>query len=441
MASRHRSAFPAFLLIVIGTVVSCRPLEAGLETFSIRVHSIDTSPRCTIESNPDLALEALGPFPKLGTERLPYRSRDRALRFPEETVGVEAVATEAGATWLGYAEQRAEDGIEVLLWRKGVGCELYVDDGAHRYPGPNAGQATGYSPEAGLVLVAGSDSEESAAAGAIVFDSGTGASTRVDVTFPEARAYATVTPFGSGFLLAGGEKPLDTDFVPDRETRESAAFYDAASGEFDADLIELEFGRTRHAAVMTPRGETLLVGGGRATPDGMELVTQFEVISPRTRRSTVNGVTHLANGRMEPSALMLDNGKLLVGGGYDENRMPVSSLEWFSADGSCPISPGDDSCPHEPPDAELTARHHRAFVAMPGGGALTVGGCEPAAEQDPTCVTACGDGFGCPAATTDAKWIAPDGEPPTDIAIRPGARAARPRKRWFALALRLRSRR
>jgi hypothetical protein len=416
MAYLYRSAFPTFLLIAGAPVTGCGPLEPRVETFAIRAHSLDAS-RCAVDTNPDVTLQALGPFPvsNLATERLRFDTGQRTLAFPVEALGVDAVATDGESTWLGYTDRRTERGIDVLLWREGLGCELYgggeppPDPGS--YPGPNGGQAMGYSPETGVLLVAGSDSTRGAAGGSLFFESDTGRSGLIEkLTFRQARAFATITPFGSQLLLAGGESPLDTDFVYDRVTLQSAAVYDAALGGFEADLMELEFARTRHAAVVMSGGETLLVGGGRTRGDGsMVLVTQFEVVSPETRRSTISGVVGLANGRLHPTALLLDNGNLLVGGGFDVNKQPVSSVEWFSSDGSCALSPSTNECTSDPPNVRLTPRHHRAFVALPGGGALTVGGCEPATEQTDICRTACGENFGCPATAPDASWIAPNG--------------------------------
>jgi hypothetical protein len=414
MAYLYRSAFPAFLLIIGTTLVGCGSLEPRVETFAIRAHSLD-APRCRVDTNPDVTLQALGSFPvsNLATERLRFRTGERTLGFPNETLGVDAVATDGESTWLGYSDRRTERGIDVLMWRERVGCELYYDEEAQpgSYPGPNGGQAIGYSPETGVLLVAGSNSNGSAAGGSLFFDSGTGRSELVDSRpFLGARAFATVTAFGAGLLLAGGESPLQTDVVEERGILRSAAIYDPALGGFADEVIELEFSRTRHAAVVMPGGETLLVGGGLVTTNGRELVTLFEIVSPETRRSTVNGVSRLANGRLHPTALLLDNGNLLVGGGYDVNGEPVSSVEWFASDGSCALSPSTNECTGDPPSVQLTPRHHRAFIAMPGGGALTVGGCEPAETQTSTCETACGPGFGCPATSADAAWISPNGE-------------------------------
>jgi hypothetical protein len=423
MTFSYRSSFPAALLGFGLSALGCAPLEPEVETLEIRAHSLDASERCRIVANPDLTLKALGPFPvsPAGAEVFPFRTSDRVLVFSDDVSGVEATADDGNRKWIGYSDRRAENGIDVLLWENGVGCELFDPDASSAdYPGARAGQAIGYSPVAGVVLAAGGDttlSSTSAAAGSLTFDSGTGKSDLVgnELGFSEARAYATVTPFGSKLLLAGGEDPFDSDIPFERATRPSAAVYDPATRGFEPENIELELGRTRHAAVELANGETLLVGGARPRGDGTTvIVPPFEAISPRTRRSRLVGLAELGQGRLEPVAIRLDNDNILVGGGYDASRNPMRSLEWFSADGSTEVLPGLQT------DA-LAPRYHRAIVALPGGGALTVGGCEPA-SQTPECERACGAGFGCPSAAPDpmnaslearlaaAAWISRDGD-------------------------------
>jgi hypothetical protein len=412
MASRYRSAFRTIVpssSLAAFVSLGCAPLEPEVREFTVRAHSIDETERCRIDANPDVTLRALGPFSvsNLTAERLPFRTSERTLTFPDDTGGVEAEADDGSRRWLGYSERRGS-AIDVLLWERAVGCELFAADD---YPGPDAGQAIGYSPESGTLLVAGGDQPANppsgaAAAGSLTFDSGTGASDLVDprLSFLQARAFATVTAFGSGLLLAGGENPLETDVVAEREARRTAAVYDPALGSFDGVLIELELARTRHAAVVLATGETLLVGGGRPRGDGVTVVVPpFEAISPSTRRSRIDGLAGLARGRLHPVALRLDDDRVLVAGGSTPAGEPETSLEWFSPDASTTAAPGIRLDALEP-------RHHRAFVALPGGGALTVGGCAPADDQDDACRRACGDGFGCPTDEPDARWIEPTGD-------------------------------
>jgi hypothetical protein len=406
MASYYRSAFRPFVpsfALAAPVLVACSPLEPEVRTLEVRAHSIDASDRCRIEANPDLTLRALGPFPvsNLTAEQLPFRTDERTLTFPADTQGIEAEASDGDRHWLGYTERKSERSVDVLLWEAEHGCELFTaGNEPSSYPHAGGGQALGYSPAAGVVLVAGGDqpvnSPGTPAAGSLTFDSGTGVVAPVDSTqsFQQARAFATVTPFGAKLLLAGGENPLETAVAPEREARESAAVYDPALGGFEGDTIALELGRTRHAAVVLESGETLLIGGARPRGDGTSIaVAPFEAVSPVTRRSRIDGLVGLAVGRIEPSAVRLDDGRLLVVGGYDANGEALGGTEWFSADGSRAVSPGCGS--KLMPCSDVIARPGRVVLALPGGGALTIGGCEPD-DGDAEC--------------HDAWWIWPDGE-------------------------------
>jgi hypothetical protein len=441
MVAPYRSAFPALLPSIAAVTLGCAPLEPLVETFEIRAHSLDQSEECAVVANPDLRIEALGPFPvsARSAEILKFRTPEQTLTFPDDTQGVTAADLES--TWLGYSERRMEQGIDVLLWRERVGCTLFDwTEQADRevelpYPGTNAGQAIGYSPEAGMVLVAGGDELEgghfgNAPQGSLVFHDGDGQGNVVptiptNLNFRQARAYATVTPFGSGLLLAGGENPLRMTELDQREARLTAVFFDPELGGFAEETIELELARTRQAAVELDSGETLLVGGADTGGGSMEAVTRLEAVSPNTRRTRLGAA--LSSERLEPVALRLSNGDVLVGGGYDTGFNPATTVEWFSPDGASEVTPGNCTAL---PCVELEARYHRAFVAMPGGGALTVGGCAPG-TQTAACIAACGENFGCPAPTFDASWITPNGvqnpiwlEPP--LAACPGVSPTTP---------------
>ena len=324
--------------------------------------------------------------------------------------------TAANQRWHGYSDRLTESGIDVLLWKEAeaggaIDCDLFPLLPGENYPGPYGGQAMGYSPDAGIALAAGGNNLATAGE-SFVFDTNTGQ--RIEVipsfAFDGARAYATVTPFGTGLLLAGGEFPDDLVPVSAREALRTAAVYDPSLQGFDGEL-QLDLRRTRHAAVVLEGGETLLVGGGQPTTEGETVpVTKFEIVSPSTRSSTISGVDGLIYGRLEPSAIRLDDGRILVGGGYATTGAPVDPMEWFSPDASIHVSPSDTPCGVTPdPTCTLEPRHHRSFVALPGGGALTVGGCAPG-EQDATCEEVCGTGFGCPAPEPSATCIAPNGE-------------------------------
>ncbi|HSU38004.1 MAG TPA: hypothetical protein VLJ38_00520, partial [Polyangiaceae bacterium] len=144
-----------------------------------------------------------------------------------------------------------------------------------------------------------------------------------------------------------------------------------------------------------------------------QLIRQFEAVSPNTKSSSISNLSSLDLGRVDPVALVLTNGRILVGGGYMPSGdadapggAAVGQIEAFSADARSRVF-----------RAELPARTNRTFAALPGGGALSVASCrnEPAPlRTDCSCVTS--EGTTCTSANSnqawlDAWWIDPSGTP------------------------------
>ena len=216
----------------------------------------------------------------------------------------------------------------------------------------------------------------------------------------EPRAFATVTAFGQAVLVAGGENPLhgEGDLAIPRKTAE---VYVPASGRF-APSIELVEERSQHAALPLAGGAVLLVGGRGAASDALRVL---ELVDPKSNGSSLAGLAALRAPRIAPRALVLDDGRVFVGGGMAANGTPLSALEWLSADAREHL--GAVFAP------DMPARHDRAFVALPGGGVLAVGGCEARLPRDDgesaECAQTCRRG--CPPSDGyDAWWIAPSGE-------------------------------
>jgi hypothetical protein len=366
-----------------------------------------------------LTLTALGPFPASGTDverDLGLGASGHALSFNSATIGVDAVASNtAGAgegAFIGHSERRHDDRIDVSLWPEQTACEVVSADGG--YPGTAAGQALGFSARSGLSLVAGENAGDQRSGSSLVFATDTGEAgvvPRDRGTLRVSRAFATVTEFGDGLLVAGGTNPAASAATEDAAG--TAEVFDPALGGFEPTLVELWSRRTHHAAVtLATTGETLLVGGlapdaGSSGPG--QLIRQFEAVSPSTKSSSISGLSSLDLGRVDPVALVLTNGRILVGGGYTtsgDERAPVGQIEAFSADATARVY-----------RAELPARENRVFAALPGGGAVSVASCrnEPAARRaECSCFTA--SGAPCPAndpdqAWLDAWWIDPSGTP------------------------------
>lgn len=333
---------------------------------------------------------------------VPLRGGGQALGFPAATEGVDAVATLGEQEFTGYAERRAGGPLDVLLWPTGEACPVYsTTDG---YPGDGGGHALGYAPEHGLVLMVGEDADDARAQGALTVSVTTGEVTLQPASQspPEPVAFATLTPFDGGLLLAGGENPTRNPDPRERERFDRAYLFDVETRTFASEPISLNWDRSHHAAVTLASGATVLVGG---TSEG-GLVRQLEAIFPGNPRSSLLGLAALATGRLDPVVLTLDDGRLFVGGGTGANGMPVGDIEWLDADAHLALD-----------QRSLPALPNRAFIAMPRGGVLSVPGC----STEGAC------------ASWEASWVSHDYEVET-IPIPVTARCPAPERPLLAPA-------
>jgi hypothetical protein len=327
---------------------------------------------------------------------LPLAAVERALPFPPGTRAIAALARDNVGRYIGYGELRG-GALPLLLWPEARSCAVFEGALEAGFPGRGGGQAIGYAPGLGLVLAAGGDDPTSSAVvGALTFDVGTGEAYAVDASarhvLGEPRAYASVTEFGARMLVTGGEDPIHDVPAEARVLRQTAEIYDPKARRFELDLVELREARTRHAALVLASGETLLIGGRGAFGTALRAL---ETVSPITRTSSLSDLATLAAGRIEPVALRLSDDRLFVGGGYDADGHPVTTVERFDANAT-------ESLPYES-SPELPARFDRAFAALPGGSVLAVGGCEDREPSPGEDCSACRRG--CPPEEFDAYWI------------------------------------
>ncbi|HSU39323.1 MAG TPA: hypothetical protein VLJ38_07140, partial [Polyangiaceae bacterium] len=222
---------------------ACSEPSAPVTTVSVTAHELagckipDRGP--TDPSPFRLTLTALGPFPASGSDverDLGLHAGGHALSFNSATIGVDAVATNtAGATegaFIGHSERRLDHGIDVSLWPEQTACEVVSADGG--YPGSGGGQALGFSTRSGISLVAGENADDQRAGSTIVFATDTGDARVVprDLgTLRVSRAFATVTEFGDGLLVAGGTNPAATAATEDAAG--TAEVFDPVTGGFD----------------------------------------------------------------------------------------------------------------------------------------------------------------------------------------------------------------
>ena len=234
--------------------------------------------------------------------------------------------------WRGLADVGSTGPVDVLAWPVGASCALPV-----ALPlGPTLGAI---DPQHLLVVSQNAQS--------MILDLTTGAVTGISPDVASSRQGATITPFGEGTLVAGGEGDSRSADV-------------LMHGGFESASINLGVARQDHAAVVLVSGETLLVGGssglGLGPPE-----PRLAIVDPATRRTRSLGLEPLRVPRKNPTVLRLASGQILVAGGFDGAGKPIGSLEWLSADATKGIK-----------QLEIFAARETGFVTLPGGGALGV---------------------------------------------------------------------
>ncbi len=355
-----------------------------------------------------LELRALGDFPETNrtTEVIRLDSAPLRLAFPPELEAISLSLRTEDTAWIGLGVRDASDRIDALLWPEANPCEIFRVADQSPYPAAGGGQAIGYSAQSGTLLVAGGNAGESAAVvGALSFDTRTGQVSVVSAAerhvLLEPRAYATATDFAGKLLVAGGEDPLIFDLPPEeRALRSTAEVFDPDLSRFELEPIALRVPRSRHAALVLPSGDTLLVGGRGPSNTALRVL---EAVSPDSRTSSVAGLSTLKIGRISPRVVPLSNGRILVADGLTAGGAQIFDWEWLDSQGA--------ELKTEPNAPELPPRVGRAFAAMPGGGFLVVGGCEdrePETAAEASACSACRQG--CPpSAGWDGYWVDPDG--------------------------------
>jgi hypothetical protein len=353
------------------------------ESVEIAAHYVPACAPLRENAPPQLELIALGDFDR-SNDSVAILQSDASLRnlsLPEGTLAAELNTLGGGSYW-GSGTRGAHGRLPILLWPKDRACELARFDtlGATSW-------LLGASDRLESLLVSGArdittgaplDMHAVALSNADVRPLGGPLGPR------QPRESASLSELGETLVLAGGVDPEG------RGVLGSAELYDPTLGRFTGETLPLTAPRARHAALGLGAGTSLLIGG---ETDGGVALSSVEVLSvegPRFARA----FELLADARIEPHALLLDGARILVGGGYtrgsDGSRLPVASVELLSTDLSDVT---------EPPFPLLPAALDRAFASLGPGGALALGGCEPAALRG-DCIPCAG---GC--VSRDVWWI------------------------------------
>jgi hypothetical protein len=172
----------------------------------------------------------------------------------------------------------------------------------------------------GKVLVAGGqDSNFFPLASAELYDLASGNWTTTG-SLTTARYDQTATLLDNGTVLVAGG--FDSSYNPSV----SAELYDSASGTWTA-TGSMHNARVTHTATLLDPGEVLVAGGFKnTTTRGSVFLHSAELYDPASGTWTATG--SMATARGEHTATLLDNGKVLVAGGFDGNNI-LSSAELF----------------------------------------------------------------------------------------------------------------
>jgi hypothetical protein len=279
-------------LVQVNALLSCPPDPAEVATF-----------------------EAQGDFPADTTVGLKLSVPFVALPLPTDMQSLLVdVGSVTGGLW-GVADVPTEGDINLLLWSNTAPCNVTATT-----DGVVQGESLGMSDATHELLV--NDK------GIFLLDLTTG----LLVEQPNAhlgaqpRLNAAITPFGSNALIAGGTAttmgggvlPTAEVFVPGT---------DGASGTISTNAVLLNEPRAEPGALFVSTGpltgDTVLVGGFPGSPS-----FTVEYVDPNTHASTIASGT-LRTARTAPTVLQLTNGVFFVGGGFDSNGAPVSTVEWF----------------------------------------------------------------------------------------------------------------
>jgi len=381
-----------------GTVAAASALLASCdssapERVAIVAHYV---PACapSLDSAPSqLELIALGDFERSNdsVSIVPSNASLRDLALPRDTRAVE-LSTLGDRGYWGTGALDTHNQIPVLLWPREQPCEL----AQLTAPGANSEWLFGASSDSAQLfcLAAQPEAVGSASAG-VSIDLGTA---QVSELSPgqglgSPRRFASASALGARIVVAGGIEPESN------RHRSDAEIFDPVQHGFQSERLNLAVPRARHAALGLPSGATLLIGGESEDGDALASV---ELISPDAGR-TARALLLLGTPRIQPSALLLGDGRILVGAGYAwaasardprAARQPIASVEFLSSDltdrSSTPIR-------LEP------AALDRAFVELAAGSVLAVGGCDPLGRES-ECLP-CGNGPGC--LSRDVWWIDP----------------------------------
>jgi len=192
-----------------------------------------------------------------------------------------------------------------------------------------------------------------------------------------ARRFHTATLLNNGkVLIAGGEDAGSNAF-------NTAELYDPATGMFSA-AGSMTVPRAAHTATLLGNGKVLITGGSSGGITGLGALSSAELYDPSTNTFTAT-TGNMTAARVEHSATLLQNGKVLIAGGdvifwnevANTSIMTLASAEIFDpATGTFTKTGSNMTTPRESHTATLL---NSGKVLIAGGSDNTLGNPTPAA--------------------------------------------------------------
>lgn len=173
----------------------------------------------------------------------------------------------------------------------------------------------------------------------------------------------TATLLANGRVLIVGGRDNNCTINCEYHALRTAEIYDPASNLYSY-TGEMSVGRFNHTATLLPNGKVLILGGETTDeiPGGTDQVSTAEIYDPSTGLFTPAG--NLVAGRSQHSAVMLNNGKILLAGGLAPSGLPTNTSEVFD--------PKSNSSAQGPLLNELRARN--TATKLNSGEVLIAGG-------------------------------------------------------------------
>jgi hypothetical protein len=141
--------------------------------------------------------------------------------------------------------------------------------------------------------------------------------------FTSAGAMTARRTFHTATLLADG-RVLITGGDTGTEQLSSAELYDPTTGTFDP-TDRMGLGREFHTATLLTDGRVLVAGGG-GDYTNRQFLYAVEIYDPTT--GTFTGTSSMAEARTNHASALLDDGRVLVTGGYG-TQAPLPSAEIY----------------------------------------------------------------------------------------------------------------